>query len=224
MSESRIIIDNMDDQIQVEPNHYDFTYDHKKRFTSYWHQIKEIMELEPKNMLEIGVGSNFLANYLENKNINITTTDIDKNLNPDVVGDILKLPFEEDSFEVITAFEVLEHLPFSNFLKALREMRRVTNSHLILSIPDRSKYIKLYFKFPYFWRYEKLIDFNGKYISSLGTKAAKESDEHYWEIGIKNYPLDRIVKKIKCLNLSIEKNYRNVKHPTHRFFVLSLDD
>ena len=35
---------------QVEPNHYfSKSYDSKERFISYWHQINEIIKLNPKS-------------------------------------------------------------------------------------------------------------------------------------------------------------------------------
>ncbi|MCK5766962.1 MAG: hypothetical protein KAH35_01115 [Candidatus Atribacteria bacterium] len=52
--------------IQVEPNHYfDKSYDTKERFISYWHQVNEIVRLEPDSLLEIGIGSGFASKYLK---------------------------------------------------------------------------------------------------------------------------------------------------------------
>ena len=54
--------------IQVEPNHYfDKSYDTKERFISYWHQVNEIVRLEPDSVLEIGIGSGFVSKYLKEK-------------------------------------------------------------------------------------------------------------------------------------------------------------
>jgi len=207
----------MNDNIQVEPDHYDFSYDSKKRFMSYWHQINEIMKLEPENLLEIGVGSNFLANYLRNKIVDIKTVDIDGRLNPDIVGNILNLPFKDDSFEVVTAFEVLEHLPFSYFKTALKELKRVSRSHVIISLPDKSKYIRIYVKFPHFWSFKKLIDFNGRFLKENNLQ---EFDEHKWEIGIENYPLKKITKKMNEVGFTLKRTQRIYEIPYHRFFVL----
>ena len=47
--------------LQVEPNHYfNEFYDSKERWISYWHQINEIIKLNPKKVLEIGIGNGFV--------------------------------------------------------------------------------------------------------------------------------------------------------------------
>ena len=53
---------------QVESSHF-FTesYDSKGRFSSYWHQIHEIIRLRPKRVLEIGIGNVFVSKYLKEK-------------------------------------------------------------------------------------------------------------------------------------------------------------
>ena len=119
---------------QVEPSHY-FTesYDLKGRFISYWHQIHEIIRLRPKRVLEIGIGNGFVSKYLKERRTNVLTLDIDKNLNPDIVGSVLDVPFSDNSFEVVVCYELLEHLQYENFYKALSEIFRVSKSYAILS-------------------------------------------------------------------------------------------
>ena len=110
--------------IQVDKNHYlRDSYDSKYRFISYWYQINEILNLNSNNTLEIGIGSGFVAKYLIEKGINITTLDFDRNLEPDVAGNILSIPFKKGSFDVICCYEVLEHLPYENFRKRSEERR-----------------------------------------------------------------------------------------------------
>ncbi|MCK5766961.1 MAG: methyltransferase domain-containing protein, partial [Candidatus Atribacteria bacterium] len=65
--------------------------------------------------------------------------DFDPNLNPDRVGSVLNIPFEDNFFEVVACYEVLEHLPFENFNKAISEIFRVSKSWAILSLPDVSR-------------------------------------------------------------------------------------
>ena len=61
-------------------------YDNKSRFISYWHQINEIIKLNPKRVLEIGVRNKFVSKYLKERGVNVTTLDIDKRLNPEDFG------------------------------------------------------------------------------------------------------------------------------------------
>lgn len=74
---------------------YDNNYDTKGRFASYWHQINEVQKLKPSTILEIGVGNSFIHNYLRNKGLKISTLDISKELNPDYIGSVLNMPFED---------------------------------------------------------------------------------------------------------------------------------
>lgn len=51
-----------------------------------------------------------------------------------VVGSAQDLPFADDSFDTVACFETLEHLP--DPAKALRELRRVARSTVIMTVPN----------------------------------------------------------------------------------------
>lgn len=53
-----------------------------------------------------------------------------------LVGDILKLPFEDDTFDVVHAHQVIVHLPFDKVGPALREMKRVCKEGGLVAIRD----------------------------------------------------------------------------------------
>jgi SAM-dependent methyltransferase len=65
-------------------------------------------------------------------------------------GDIGRLPFEDDTFDLVLAIEVLEHVPFPEL--ALAELHRVARRDLVVSVPRepiwcaanlaRGKYVK----------------------------------------------------------------------------------
>ena len=57
-----------------------------------------------------GIGMSGIAELLLNQGFEVTTCDFNENLEPDVVGDIRELPFEDGSFPVVMACEILEHL------------------------------------------------------------------------------------------------------------------
>jgi SAM-dependent methyltransferase len=54
-----------------------------------------------------------------------------------IQGTVEALPFAERSFDLITAFEVLEHLPEEIYDRALRELERVSRKYIIISVPNR---------------------------------------------------------------------------------------
>ena len=208
-------------KLQVESEHYltNF-YDTKERFISYWHQINEIINLNPMRVLEIGIGNGFVSGYLKKRGVNIITLDIDRGLNPDIVGSTLDLPFLDNTFDAMACYEVLEHLPYKNFKCALAEMFRVSNSYVIISLPDANlgypvylpkidikkfkiRTIKILIPIPYLRK--PIHHFDG---------------EHYWEIGKSGYPLNKIINEINSIGFKIIKTYKVFDAPYHRFFVL----
>ncbi len=46
------------------------------------------------------------------------------------------LPFRDGEFDLVTAFEVLEHLPPASVPAAVRELRRICGGHLLASMPS----------------------------------------------------------------------------------------
>jgi len=203
-------------KLQVEPNHYfNRSYDTKQRFISYWHQIDEILSLDPKSVLEVGIGNGMVANYLKQKGFNVVTIDIDERLNPDKVGSVLSIPFPKEFFEVLACFEVLEHLPYEDFAKAISEIYRVSIKHVVLSLPDSTRAYRFNVQIPKIGELKILIP-----LPWLKPPKPEFNGEHYWEIGKGGYPLSRIINDIQRAGFIIEKTYRVFEHPYHRFFIL----
>ncbi len=53
-----------------------------------------------------------------------------------IQGTVGALPFAPASFDLVTCFEVLEHLPYQMFPHALRELERVSRKYIIVSVPN----------------------------------------------------------------------------------------
>ena len=113
--------------IQVNKEHYfSDNYNHKARWLSFFYQLKLLQREDIKKVLEIGPGNGWVTYILKDLGLKVTTVDIDKELKPDFVASVDKLPFPDNSFDVVCAFEVLEHMPFEYFLNNLKEMSRVS--------------------------------------------------------------------------------------------------
>jgi ubiquinone/menaquinone biosynthesis C-methylase UbiE len=205
---------------QVKKQHYfDKSYIGLDRFASYQYQLETCLDLKPKNILEIGIGPGIMAGFLRKQGKKITTCDFDKSLKPDVVADIRKLPFKNKSFNLVMAFQVLEHLPFKESLKALREMKRVSSRYVFISVPYTSLVFYGYSKLiPFLRAFGFVIRFPiflfKKHDKNVGT------GEHYWEIGKKGYSLNFIKKQIKKQGFKIKKTGCPKLNPAHYFFVL----
>src|SRR3989344_7127476 len=128
----------MKENIQVQKGHYFHDYDNLERFISYYYQCRLVIELNIKTALEIGVGNKLTSNYLKNHNIKVTICDVDKELKPDYIADIRKLPFGNNKFDVVYAYQVLEHLPFEDFETALNQLYIVSKKYVVISLPYNS--------------------------------------------------------------------------------------
>lgn len=201
---------------QTDQSHYRFHhYDQKGRFASYWHQIDEILSLQPANVLEIGGGHGLVASYLRRSGLAVISMDIAFDLSPDVVGSLPFLPFARGAFDLIAAFQVLEHLPYAEGLRALADIRRVARRYVILSVPDRNRNYQLQVKLPFVGLRRWMIE-----LPRLRPPSKVSHEQHYWEIGMRDYPLSRILNDIKRVGYILLKTYRVYEYTQHRFFVL----
>jgi ubiquinone/menaquinone biosynthesis C-methylase UbiE len=105
------------------------------------------------NVLDAACGEGYGAALLSDKARSVTGVDLDESTISHAtrryrehenlkfqVADCTKLPFEDDSFDVIVSFETLEHLESQDTLIA--DFRRVLSpsGFLLLSCPDKAEY------------------------------------------------------------------------------------
>jgi SAM-dependent methyltransferase len=113
-------------------------------------------------ILDAGCGEGFVSRRLGNKaligmDISSSALNIAKQNNPDAVlvqGSIYDMPFKQESFDLVMATEVLEHLKEPE--KAMLELSRLSRRYCLFSVPNE----------PYF----RIIDlFRGKNVLRLGS-------------------------------------------------------
>lgn len=189
-------------------------YNKKERFINYWHQIDEVLSFSPESVLEIGVGSHLVNDFLKRIVPDVKSLDIEPATKPDIVGSVTKIPLPDNSVDVVLASEILEHIPFETFPTALSEIKRVVRKGAVISVPHNGatfslsfkvpmiNWVHAVFKIPYFWK-------------TKGT-----TDEHYWEAGLKGYPLSRVKREMEKAGFILKKVF--IPHDdTYRiFFVL----
>ena len=199
---------------QVDKEAYRFSsYAHVGRFVSYYHQLDEVVKLAPKTVLEVGVGDGVFRDYLKhNSDIQYTSVDIAEDLHPDVVGSVTKLPFKDSTFDVVCAFEVLEHLPFEQFETAVEEIARVAERGAILSLPHFGPPVQFFLKIPFL----KPIQCSFKIPFA---RVHAFNGQHYWEIGKKGYS-PRCIRDVLERSFIVEKEFVPFESQYHHFYVL----
>ncbi len=200
--------------VQVAPEHYDFErYDDAERWMSYWHQLRAVLAVRPKTVLEIGPGSGVFRSYLRSAGVDVKTLDIDRSREVDFVADITKLDQAlpaDLQFDAVCAFQVLEHLPFSELETCLAQIARRANPHVFVSLPYRG----LRVRFSLWW---------GDHHLTLGHKFMlpwrhKPIPEHHWELG---YPITaRKITKLMARQLDVVSRGFIRENPYHYMWQL----
>ena len=199
--------------VQVPTEHYEtHKYDELHRWISYWYQIQAVARTKARRVLEIGVGSGVLSAYLRDRlHLKVTTFDFDESLHPDLIGDVrhLRANVNEDAFDAVVAFQVLEHLPFSDFGATVQELARASRSSVIISLPHYGWNLQARIRlWKWNWVFGKRVSKNPNWIFD---------GEHHWEIGTKGHSLER-VRGIIAGPLDIEREYFCADYPYHYFF------
>lgn len=99
-----------------------------------------IKDLDPKTLLDIGCGKGQFVEWINRHGIMAIGMDFASGYG--LMADLLDIPFPNNSFDMITAFDVLEHLLPETLEQGLNEMFRVAKKWWVLSIgygPSRIK-------------------------------------------------------------------------------------
>ncbi|MDA9064654.1 class I SAM-dependent methyltransferase [Pseudomonadales bacterium] len=147
--------------------------------------------------------------------IKVETLDIDPDLNPDHVASVFDMPFSNNEYDVVCAFQMLEHLPFEKSLIAFHEMARVARRAILISLTDAATRWPVSIHVPKFGA----INFS---IPKPRFRAAKHvfDGEHYWEVGKAGYPLAEVKSELlRVGGMRLTATYRVAEFPYHRFFV-----
>lgn len=98
------------------------------------------------SLLDVGCGSGVFLKILQEQYPQIEAYGLERSIHlVDIVrsqlhvnileGNAEKLPFESNRFDIVTAMEVIEHLPTGIYQKSLQEIERVAGKMIILTVP-----------------------------------------------------------------------------------------
>jgi hypothetical protein len=105
--------------------------------------LRELSALGARSLVEIGSGPGFLTQAAHEKlRIPGFATDVAAAFDPALRGRCVRasggaLPFRTDSFDVVLASEVLEHLDLATLSSTAEEMLRVSSRFVVVTVPHR---------------------------------------------------------------------------------------
>lgn len=182
----------------------------------YYYLVKDVIRLGGKNILEIGTGSGLVKNCLGTLVNNFKILDINPNLNPDFLGDVRiynkKL---ENNFDIIIAADVLEHMPFYDLSKTIKNifcyLKKNKRSYALITIPHRcSNFLFMTpMQIPRVFRVPTGFLSFGSFWRRFIKRKIWIDPHHSWEIGDGNIT----VKEVKSLfkkEKFIIKNYQKL--------------
>ncbi|MBX4210347.1 class I SAM-dependent methyltransferase [Candidatus Parcubacteria bacterium] len=197
-------------------------YDHKARWIHYYYQVQFVArQIRQRNgdpsfsVLEIGPSHGFVTEYLRKFGVKITTLDNKKEYKPDVLADVLKMPLPDNSFDMVLICEVLEHLPFEDFEKAMKEIYRVTKSHVLFSSPDVRRVIGASIKLPFLKTKEISLRF-----PTFTTNIPAQVGHHQWEMGKREFSPKRFRKILEDIGFTVIEEKVFSDTPKNHYFLL----
>ncbi|MGP1309916.1 MAG: methyltransferase domain-containing protein [Phycisphaerales bacterium] len=200
-----------------DKSNYGQSYMREGRMFSFAHQVEEVLTFEPKRVLEVGPGPGVVTHALRASGVEVLTLDIEPSLNPDILASVTQIPLPDNDVDVILCCQMLEHLPFEQFVPALRELRRVARAGGVVSLPDMSRAFFLDGHLPLLHSFaiERSLSRRPEPVSPLGAK-----DGHFWEIGVAGFKPRDVRAAIVESGWAIANEYRTRECRMHRFFVL----
>jgi hypothetical protein len=113
---------------------------------------------------------------------------------------------------------MLEHLPYEESLAGFKEMCRVANTHVVISLPDASR------GWPQALTIPKIGSINFCVPRPRLSLIEHEFDgEHYWEVNKAGYSLKKIIIDLtQSGEAKLLKTFRIPENPYHRFFIFKV--
>lgn len=172
--------------------------------------------IQAPSILEVGKGNGFVSDFFKKANFAFKTFDINKTLEPDLVGNILDLNEVVDfDVDIILCSEVLEHLDFELFEASLEQLSLTTSKYVIITLPEFKKFFgfNLQLRLPKFERFSIPLFLRFRANKELGSG-------HFWEIDYNENTSRSNVEKVMQKYFKILEKGRFHTTPYHNYYVL----
>jgi SAM-dependent methyltransferase len=172
----------------------------------YYFIIKEVINLKPEKVLEVGAGNQVVKNCLKDFVKDYKTMDVNPRLEPDILSDLRKFRIEfKEKFDCLICADVLEHMPFEDLNNNFKNINSYlkNNGKAIITIPHRRARIMIISPLSYkkakmielpFWLKSNFKSFFKQVIK----KDIWIDPHHCWEIGdgvVDRKDVESIIKK-----------------------------
>lgn len=107
-----------------------------KKLLSLYHIPSDV-----QTILDVGCGNGWFLNSLNTNFQRVVGIDSSQKAleyvqTEKIHGDIVALPFQAGSFDLVACLEVIEHLPYATLIEGLKELERVSRKYIIVSVPN----------------------------------------------------------------------------------------
>jgi len=218
----------------IKKDLFDFNIIRKNQFFSIFYQNHYPLSLDNiSTVLEFGHGRGTSAAILRHLDLKVTTVDFNKNFSPDFVDTILSFQ-TTNKFDLVCAFQVLEHNPIETIKENLTKMKSLSNKYVYISIPYSGRWFSLNLemnfmptklgrqKKTFLLTWPRLIR-KTRPIEKYKLREDKYNP-HWWEVGDKKMTKKDFVKIIVNSGLDVEKTFHNEYFPYHLFYLLKKVD
>ncbi|HED01020.1 MAG TPA: class I SAM-dependent methyltransferase [Proteobacteria bacterium] len=184
---------------------------HLSNFVNSYYQYRDLQFCgDVKKLLIIGPGQGLDTQVFKWRRYEVTTFDIDKTLNPDVIGSVHDLSmFDDGSFDVVIASHVLEHLAVPYLDRCLSELARV-GRYCLIYLPVAGRHFQLRLKMDLKGiDLSFIIDLFNYFHRPDGVTPRYCSGQHCWEIGMRGF-------RVADLGRLFEKHFEVIAHYRNR--------
>lgn len=166
--------------------------------------FKELFEIKPKSVMEIGPGEGTLRKLYSGFAEKYETLDVNKKLSPTYLGDVRDKKQELIArYDCVIAADILEHIPFGDLASAFGNINAYLkpSGTALITIPHRLHYIfimtSLFGHTPLLLRFPTL--------KRLLRKKVNIDLDHEWEVGDGEHGPRDVEKVMEQAGFKIEK-------------------